>query len=123
MSARITLIFIALVVGMVFCTATDARPPTDEPLVKSSVAPDDPKWWPGANFGTIAQLYPHRGGVYFTLRDGQTTMEPHGGYYLLKTSPIPAKPGWGLPKQYPRHRGYSVTWVGSRGFPHTQHSM
>ena len=67
MRAKFTLTCVALVVAVVSVAPTLAGPSTDEPLVKSSVARDQPKFWPGANFGTILQLYPHRGGVYFRL--------------------------------------------------------
>jgi len=50
------------------------------------VALGKPKWDDSANWGKIAMLIPHRGGVYFRLGGGQTTMEPRLGYYFLKTS-------------------------------------
>jgi len=86
MRAKFTLTCVALVVAIASVAAIHARPPTDEPLVKSSVTPGKPKWADDSNWGKIPHLYPHRGGVYFRLGGGQTMMEPQQGYYFLKTS-------------------------------------
>jgi len=83
MAARTTLVFIALVVGTALCTATRAKPPTDQPSAKSSVAPDYTECSYDANFGRIGQLHPTMAGVFFKLAGGQTAMKPRSGYYLV----------------------------------------
>lgn len=91
MAARITLILLALVVGMVFCTAPHAKPLGDEPPLKPSTvepSPEPPKWSCAENFGRIGQVSPTTHGVYFTLVGGKTGMQPESGYYLVdKTHP------------------------------------
>ncbi len=57
--------------------------PSDEPLVKSGVAPDIPKWSVVHNFGRIGQLNPAGAGVYFKLVGGKTAMKPESGYYFV----------------------------------------
>jgi hypothetical protein len=82
MSARITLVFLALVVGIACLTATHAGPPTADPDGKPTVATAEKHWYT-VNYGRIARLYPSPGGVYFVLVSGQTAMEPRSGYYHL----------------------------------------
>jgi len=83
MRAKFTLTAIALVVAVASVAAIHAGPPTDEPVVKSSVAPDNPKWSHPHNYGKIGMLHPTRAGVYFRLAGGQTAMVPSSGFYFL----------------------------------------
>jgi len=87
MSARITFVFLALVVGILCLTATHAGPPSlkidaAKPVVQAEV-------WKStfeANHGRIGRLIAegaHGGGILFTLVGGQTAMEPRRGLYSL----------------------------------------
>jgi hypothetical protein len=89
MSARITYVFLALVVGIACLTATRAGPQTARTDAAKPIAPARLALWSYVyNFGKIGQLNPSRDGVYFKLVGGKTAMEPQSGYYLVhKTHP------------------------------------